>query len=528
MTKSPVLICSNCGGGFDVDASYTRSLDQNLELLRSGNTVLSTEAALFPEFIMHAEFDLFRYDREIQRHLDTVERLRRDRAEVEEYIKQKKSLLAPIRRLPPELLCAIFKEATRAEDPISSLRIALVCTSWRRLALSTHSLWSMIFLDLQCPPSKVPRDSYGAWIPLYLRRSKNEPLQIDFRDSRHNDADLNTWPSQAVVSALFAEAQRCREVHISFMHCRSFFFLGEFIKETTFPRLELLDVTYFGGSNVLDTMTSVILLAPNLRTLSLKGHLLSSGNGTPMPSNRIRTFKADMVLSDIGRFVSTIASMPELTHVTVGCFTSRHAVDRPLEVLPHLTSLTLLMHDYSYNNLQAIIKPLSLPNLSSLSLVHEKGGSTGCLFKFAHLEHLLQSCADSLRSIHFMDLPIEAKDLILVLEKVPRLHRLVIHWPKTSRASIEAIIRYLAGMPQVKLAQLMSLELVWCQEVNEEMVVDMVEVRMTCTPLHRVSLGRDFPCANLRDTTKRRMQDLRFLGLGSREVLGRMDVSEDL
>ncbi|KAK0501153.1 hypothetical protein EDD18DRAFT_1147474 [Armillaria luteobubalina] len=499
MMKSPVLICSNCGGRFDVDASYTKSLDQNLELLRSGNAVLSAEAALFPEFIMHAEFDLFRYDREIQRHLDTVERLRRDRAEVEEYIKQKKSLLAPIRRLPPELLCAIFKEATRAEDPLSSLRIALVCTSWRRLALSTHSLWSMISLDFQCPPSKVPRDSYGAWIPLYLRRSRNEPLQIDLRDSRHNDADLNTWPSQAVVSSLFAQAQRWRDVHISFMHCRSFFFLGNFIKEITFPRLELLDVTYFGGSNVLDTMTSVILLAPNLRTLSLKGHLLSNGDGTPMPSNRIRTFKADMVLN------------------------------RPLEVLSHLISLTLLMHDYSYNNLQAIIKPLSLPNLSSLSLVHEKGGSTGCLFKFAHLEHLLQSCADSLRSIRFLDLPIEAKDLILVLEKVPRLHNLVIHWPKTSRTSIEAIIRYLAGMRQVKLPQLTSLELVWCQEVNEEMVVDMVQMRMTCTPLRRVALGRDLSCANLRDKTKRRMQDLRSIGLCSRAGLERMDgVSEDL
>ncbi|PBK93409.1 hypothetical protein ARMGADRAFT_889701, partial [Armillaria gallica] len=106
----------------------------------------SADAVLFPEYIMRAEFDLFRYDQEIQCHLDTVERLRRDRAEVEEYIKQKKSLLAPIRRLPPELLCAVFKEAIKAEDPTSLLRIALVCTYWRRLALSTHSLWSTITL----------------------------------------------------------------------------------------------------------------------------------------------------------------------------------------------------------------------------------------------------------------------------------------------------------------------------------------------------------------------------------------------
>ncbi len=149
-------------------------------------------------------------------------------------------------------------------------------------------------------------------------------------------------------------------------------------------------------------MTSVLSSSlPISERFPSKGISCRMATERPCLSNRIRTFKADMVLSDIGRFVSTIASMPELTHVTVGCFTSRHAGDRPLEVLSHLTSLTLLMHDYSYNNLQAIIKPLSLPNLSSLSLVHEKSGSTGCFFKFAHLEHLLQSCANSLRSIHF-------------------------------------------------------------------------------------------------------------------------------
>ncbi|KAK0450573.1 uncharacterized protein EV420DRAFT_1482775 [Desarmillaria tabescens] len=512
--KSPIPICSNCGAGFDVDASYTESLKQNLELLRSGNALLSAEAALFPEFIMHAEFDLFRYDREIQCHLDTVEKLRCDRAEVEEYIKQKKSLLAPIRRLPPELLCTVFKEAIRAEDPTSSLRIALVCTYWRRLAVSTHSLWSTINLDLQCPFSKSSRDNHGAWIPLYLHRSQDEPLQIDFRDSRHNDVDLVTWPSPGFISALFAEARRWREVHISFMHSRPFFFLGEFIKDVTFPRLELLEVTYFGGSNTINAMTSVIHLAPNLRTLSFKGHLLSNDEGAPMPSNKIRTFKADMILSDIGRFVSTIASMPELTHVTVGCFTCRHAADRPVEVL-HLTSLTLLMHDYSYNNLQAIIKPLLLPNLASLSLVHEKDGvSTGNLFKFSHLEHLLRSCAKSLRRLHILYLPMDAKDLILMFEAMPRLRELAIHWPQAPQASIEAIVRYLADTRPINLPHLSSLELVWCQDVDEELIIDMVEVRMACTSLRRVTLGRDMPHTNLGDKARRRMH---LLGLDARE-----------
>ncbi|KAK0234265.1 hypothetical protein IW262DRAFT_1335466 [Armillaria fumosa] len=513
--KGPIPLCSNCGAGFDVDASYTESLEQNLELLRSGNTLLSADAALFPEFIMRAEFDLFRYDREIQCHLDTVERLKRDRAEIDEYIKQKKSLLAPVRRLPPELLCAVFAEAIKAEDPTSSLRIALVCTHWRRLALSTPSLWSTITLDLKCPFSKSSRDNHGAWIPLYLHRSQDEPLQIDFRDSRHNDADLVTWPSRGFLSTLFTEAHRWKEVHISFMHSQSFFFLGEFVKGSVFPRLQSVDVTYFGGSNVIDAMTSVLLLAPNLRTLSFKGHLLSNDDGAPMPANSIRTFKADMILSDIGRFVSTIASMPELTHVTVGCFTCSHVANHPVEVLSHLTSLTLLMHDYSYHNIQAIITPLLLPNLASLSLVHEKDGvSAGNLFKFSHLEHLLRSCANSLRRLHILYLPIDTKDLILMFETIPRLRELIIHWPKAPQVSIETTIQYLADTRTIHLAQLASLELVWCQDVDEEMIMNMVEVRMACTRLRRVTLGRDVPHANLGDKARRR---LHLLGLDAQD-----------
>ncbi|SJL02983.1 uncharacterized protein ARMOST_06327 [Armillaria ostoyae] len=180
-------------------------------------------------------------------------------------------------------------------------------------------------------------------------------------------------------------------------------------------------------------MTSVILLAPNLRTLSFKGHLLSNDDEAPLPANSIRTFKADMILSDIGRFVSTIASMPGLTHVTDGCFTCSHTSNHPVEVLSHLTSLTILMHDHPYNNLQAIITPLLLPNLASLSLVHEKdGASAGNLFKFAHLEHLLRSCANSLRRLHILYL-LDTKDLILMLETIPRLRELVIHWRQSSK-----------------------------------------------------------------------------------------------
>ncbi len=101
-----------------------------------------------------------------------------------------------------------------------------------------------------------------------------------------------------------------------------------------------------------------------------------------------------------------------------------------------------------------------------------------------------------------------------MLESIPRLRELVIHWPQVPQASIETTIQYLADTRTLHLAQLTSLELVWCQDVDEEMIIDMVEVRMACTRLRRVTLRKDMPQANLGDKARRRMH---LLGLDAQE-----------
>ncbi len=211
-----------------------------------------------------------------------------------------------------------------------------------------------------------------------------------------------------------------------------------------------------------------------------------------MPANSIRTFKADMILSDIGRFVSTIASMPELTHVTVGCFTCSHAADRPVEVLspPNLVNPShtrlLLQQSSSYHH-------ASTPTKFSLAVsgtrerrCFPRGTYSNSRIWSIFSDPVPTRCA----RLHILYLPIDTKDLILMLESIPRLRELVIHWPQVPQASIETTIQYLADTRTLHLAQLTSLELVWCQDVDEEMIIDMVEVRMACTRLRRVTLWK--------------------------------------
>ncbi|PBK88347.1 hypothetical protein ARMGADRAFT_901100, partial [Armillaria gallica] len=98
---------------------------------------------------------LCEYDAEIEALEETLAYLKKGRADLAHTISVYKTYLAPIRRLPVELLRKIFSEAcTFVEFPIDGareiqspsqipLRIASVCSYWRDICLSFPQLWSV-------------------------------------------------------------------------------------------------------------------------------------------------------------------------------------------------------------------------------------------------------------------------------------------------------------------------------------------------------------------------------------------------
>ncbi|PBK61842.1 hypothetical protein ARMSODRAFT_867132, partial [Armillaria solidipes] len=96
-------------------------------------------------------------DAEIKELEETLAYLKHRRTDLAHSISVYKAYLAPIRRLPVELLCQIFLEACAFGDfPIgeeiretfqsqsqTALRIASVCSYWRSVSLSFPPLWSV-------------------------------------------------------------------------------------------------------------------------------------------------------------------------------------------------------------------------------------------------------------------------------------------------------------------------------------------------------------------------------------------------
>lgn len=90
-----------------------------------------------------------------------------------------KTRIAPIKRLPFDILTLIFMEATK-QDQSAPLAIELVCTTWRRRILKTPRAWSHIDLEEYFNAGVIHK---------YLARSKPLPISVHILKSSPHITD---------------------------------------------------------------------------------------------------------------------------------------------------------------------------------------------------------------------------------------------------------------------------------------------------------------------------------------------------
>ncbi|KAF8481686.1 hypothetical protein DFH94DRAFT_404420 [Russula ochroleuca] len=174
-------------------------------------------------------------------------------------LKSRRNALAPISRLPPEILATIFsllppstwnKEAGHLEW----IRVGHVCRLWRETALNHPRLWSYINFTKLTPAAAVE----------ILARAKMAPL--------HVAADFTRW---SVAHPLFLESQL--EAHISHTcHLRISGHLQAAIERlvSSAPTLEFLSLLHksfiFSSSHVVIPVNLFNGTIPRLTSLELE------------------------------------------------------------------------------------------------------------------------------------------------------------------------------------------------------------------------------------------------------------------
>ncbi|THU92594.1 hypothetical protein K435DRAFT_612967, partial [Dendrothele bispora CBS 962.96] len=155
------------------------------EKLRAGYVPSELEAAQIPYLVQHLREDLDRYDEEIAGLQQALDELKEKRAEVKRHLVEQRGLLAPIRKLPVEVLTIIFNFYCSSTYALSinvthpsrvilpaTLDLAQTCSRWRKIVMSQPVLWSSLYIDLD-----IPRRIYSL-IHLYLRKSAHVPLNL--------------------------------------------------------------------------------------------------------------------------------------------------------------------------------------------------------------------------------------------------------------------------------------------------------------------------------------------------------------
>ncbi|KAG8874103.1 hypothetical protein FRB97_006169 [Tulasnella sp. 331] len=168
---------SNHSGGKSFHISMDRlpsiqERDQAKQALQSYRTTMVS----LQEKSAHAQAKLREAIAEAERQIRMLDH---ESADLQIKVTQAEAFLAPIRKMPQELLAEVFRIIFWSGDKKCAWKLARVNRLWRRLALSIPTLWSSI--ELTTTTTLCPADTIRLW----LERSGNRtPLDINITLNR--------------------------------------------------------------------------------------------------------------------------------------------------------------------------------------------------------------------------------------------------------------------------------------------------------------------------------------------------------
>ncbi|KAF9560424.1 hypothetical protein CPC08DRAFT_636652, partial [Agrocybe pediades] len=150
----------------------------------------TTETEELRTYLDNLSDKLTTYDDQLAALESKLHALKLGRRKVQRAFTEHNALLSPVRRLPPEVLQHIFAwclPQTRncvmhaSEAP---LLLGRVCSDWRKLAMSTHELWSKLHIVPPTVNYALPLSSIKAFkrkrrlVKMWLDRSGACPLSL--------------------------------------------------------------------------------------------------------------------------------------------------------------------------------------------------------------------------------------------------------------------------------------------------------------------------------------------------------------
>ncbi|KAF7316674.1 F-box domain-containing protein [Mycena chlorophos] len=232
----------------------------------------TTEEASIRSFISTAENEIAKLEQTI--------------AGLRSSVALQKSIIAPVRRLPPELLSHIFvvADASTMGERLSRQTKNLVIgvnAAWRAVALSTPSLWSKILLD-GAVQHMDPSRKVNSLLSRQLKLSGQYPLTITYISYGHN------FSLRGCLALLLEHAHHWKDVYLHLGDDDDEIFQTSSV---AFPLLERLDVAGSGDIYAAPAAVDLTLRCPKISRLGLSLYSDLSPKSLLVPWTRLASVK---------------------------------------------------------------------------------------------------------------------------------------------------------------------------------------------------------------------------------------------
>ncbi|KAJ7069092.1 hypothetical protein C8F01DRAFT_1245299 [Mycena amicta] len=317
------------------------------------------------------------------------------------------TILSPAKRLPPELLCDIFRHSL-SDGYVSGSRrsrppwtLGHICHSWRITALAYPFLWS--FITLFWSPLKL--DCVAPALKSQLSRTNNAPLSVFMRTGP------NPTITQELFSLLIPTAPRWRLFQFHGMTQDRLHFITEL--QGHMQSLERLEFTHSGGVEIPDIFSQNV---PRLRIIDLfKPDFVAYSPHVQVPLSQLTHYRATWGAET---HAANLTGAHNLQVCVLG-------IIEPLAELPpvHLPRLRAL-HLESLEFLLCV----TAPALEHLAVFSNSEGDD-----IETLENVLpflqrSGCAQKLRRLAIMECEMPGSDVVDLLRAVVSLEAHVLEF----------------------------------------------------------------------------------------------------
>ncbi|KAJ7147819.1 hypothetical protein C8R43DRAFT_1009675 [Mycena crocata] len=471
------------------------------DFLRS--TRLPSDPSYYHSQIASSTAVLARYETEIEKAEKILQDLRFNRARVQDYVAGCRAVVAPVRRLPPEILCEIFvsfslslRKTTNHTEELDNLaksnlmHLSNVCSNWHKLITGTPRLWSHIAVNLSYWPTGGPHLDL---LKRSLERGARHRLAITF----HSLSGDSPMIREAAFALLAEHSRRWQSLALSindWSHLPNLSLIE--------GKLDNLRALSFRSRNSASAKEVIVFeTAPKLARVIIYNAVHTNEiaplfalmrHAQPDAVFGVRNFNAD-TFAPLSAITSPITTFELVTG-------KRSPGDGP--------SLSQAVGD--------VLDSLTLPHLRKLKLKADFPTRLPLLWpttQFVGLSHR-SSFSDTLQSLNIRHVTITEDDLILSLTSLSSLQRLTMSDQQRGGILLtDALLRRLALTSDHDSSLVTQLNFLDCTSVfkfSTQAYLDFAVARTAHAPSFHVKL-RDFSDRSCRFDAANHQRVLNFI-----------------